>query len=64
MGIGKAGANILAKVEAVTIDSASEELLSGELMRGNSLIPREASMCPNLKLVVRDATHSSRRIDA
>lgn len=53
--------SLLTKVEAITTDSAADELLACELMRGNNLEPIENSMMPNLKLVIRDVTHNARR---
>lgn len=55
---------LLGKVEALTVDSASDELLAGELMRGNSTDKKANSMTPNLKLVIRDVTHAARRTDS
>jgi len=52
---------ILNKIEAITVDSASDELLAGEMMRGRCNIAEEQVICPNMKLVVRDKTHASRR---
>lgn len=52
---------ILQKVEALTVDAAADELLAGELMRGRCNLGQDRVMCPNLKLVVRDKTHASRR---
>ena len=54
-------ATVLQKVEALTVDAAADEVLAGELMRGRCDIGHEQGMCPNLKLVVRDKTHASRR---
>ena len=52
---------LMRKIEAMTIDSASDEVLAAELMRGNSTSPKETSMAPNLNFVIRDVTHASRR---
>ena len=44
------------------MDSASDELLACELMRGcGGLTPQST---PNLKCVIRDATHAARRVTA
>jgi hypothetical protein len=44
------------------VDSASDELLACELMRGcGGLTPQST---PNLKCVIRDATHAARRVTA
>ena len=50
---------LLGKVEALTVDSASDELLAGQLLTGGPR--RDAAIAPNLKLVIRDVTHASRR---
>ena len=54
---------ILEKVEALTVDAAADELLAGEIMRGRdgNVFCGQDIACPNLKLVVRDKTHASRR---
>lgn len=52
---------VLDKVEALTVDAAADETLAGDLMRGRCCIEDEQCMCPNLRLVVRDKTHASRR---
>ena len=53
---------VLDKVEALTVDAAADETLAGEMMRGRCCLEDErATMCPNLRLVVRDKTHASRR---
>ena len=54
-------AAVLQKIEALTVDSAADELLAGELMRGRCDLAPESIACPSLKLVVRDKTHASRR---
>ena len=50
------------KVEVLIVDSAGDELLAGELSRGNAISPREESMLPGLDLIIRDVTHASRRL--
>ena len=58
----EAAANILfGKIEALTVDAAADETLAGDLMRGRCNLDEEQAVCPNLKLVVRDKTHASRR---
>lgn len=54
---------ICQKIEAITVDSATDELLSGELMRGQCQLQHAeaAAVTPNLRLVLRDVTHASRR---
>ena len=53
-------AHILHHIEAVTVDSASDELLACEMMRGcGGLTPQST---PNLKCIIRDATHAARRV--
>lgn len=51
---------LLGKVESLTVDSASDELLAGQLLTGGPR-PEDAAIAPNLKLVIRDVTHASRR---
>ena len=54
--------HILEHIEAITVDSASDELLACELMRGcGGLTPQST---PNLKCIIRDATHAARRVIA
>ena len=50
------------KIMCITVDSAGDELLAGELMRNNKLSERDRALTPNLKFVLRDAAHASRRI--
>lgn len=57
----EAAAIVLNKIEALTVDAANDETLAGELMRGRCCLGEEQSLCPNLRLVVRDKTHASRR---
>ena len=52
---------IFGKIEAITVDSAADELLSGELMRGQCQLAQATTLTPNLRLVLRDVTHASRR---
>ena len=55
-------AHIRQHIEAITVDSASDELLACELMRGcGGLTPQTL---PNLKCIIRDATHAARRVIA
>ena len=51
---------LLGKVESLTVDSASDELLAGQLLAGGTR-PEDTAIAPNLKLVIRDVTHASRR---
>ena len=51
------------KVEVLIVDSVGDELLAGELSRGNAINPREESMLPGLDLIKRIATHAFRRVD-
>lgn len=83
---------VLAKVEAVTVDAASDELLAAELGRGEGIDREDVAgllrlrgssrdddapalargpiaatdllkpLTPNLRLVIRDVTHASRRV--
>ena len=46
----------------ITVDSAGDELLASEMMRSRSLAQTERALTPNLKFVLRDAAHASRRI--
>ena len=41
------------KVEVLIVDSAGDELLAGELSRGNAITPREEPMLPGLDLASR-----------
>ena len=54
---------VLEKVEMLCVDSASDELLSGQVMRYGSEnnSSHKDGVTPNLKLVIRDATHAARR---
>ena len=56
-------AEVLKKVEMLCVDSASDELLSGQVMRYGSenIADYNNGVTPNLKLVIRDATHAARR---
>jgi len=53
--------NVLSKVEFITVDSAGDEILASELLRGNSVTPKDQSMTPTLGVVIRDTTHGARR---
>ena len=53
--------HLKAAVICVSIDSASDETLSAELMR-SSLLSTGRVLTPNLKWVVKDKAHASRRI--
>ena len=51
-------------VMCITVDSARDEVLSGEMMRCKALScePQQMALTPNLKFVIRDKAHASRRI--
>ena len=46
----------------VTFDSASNERLSGELMRRGLALDQARVFAPNVKMITRDKTHASRRV--
>ena len=52
--------SVMQRVELLCVDAASDELLSGESMRGHAgeALP---ACTPNLKVIARDAAHASRR---
>lgn len=49
-------------VTTITVDSAGDEVLSGEMMRSSVLSAMHTRATPNLKYVIRDKTHGSRRL--
>ena len=49
-------------VTALTVDSAGDELLSGEMMRSPVLSGLQMEVTPNLRFVLRDKPHASRRL--
>ncbi len=49
-------------VMCLTVDSASDEVLSGEMMRCKTLNTTQIALTPGLKYVIRDKTHASRRV--
>ena len=57
-------AKVRKNIQVLDVDSASNEVVSGEMMR-NSLLWKENSdepvVTPNLKVVLKDAAHSRRR---
>ena len=55
-------AHVRERVMCVTVDSAGDELLASEMMRTKSLAQTEKALTPNLKFILRDAAHASRRI--
>ena len=55
-------AHVRQSVMCITVDSAGDELLASEMMRNQSLAQTERALTPNLKFVLRDAAHASRRI--
>ena len=50
----------LRHLEATTVDSASDELLACELMRGCCGLTLQLAL--NLKCLIRDATHAAKRV--
>eukprot|EP00435_Cladocopium_sp_Y103_P022118 s3625_g5.t1 len=53
---------VCSSITTITVDSALDELLSGEMMRTSVLTPDNKLLCPNLRSVIRDKAHSSRRL--
>ena len=49
-------------VLCLTVDSASDETLSGEIMRSGMLSNTQQALTPGLKFVLRDKAHASRRL--
>ena len=49
-------------VTCVTTDAAADEVLSSELMRASVWTELQEQLTPNLRFVVRDKAHASRRI--
>jgi hypothetical protein len=49
-------------VMCIAVDSASDETLSAEIMRPNTLAGLHGALTPNLRFVFRDKAHASRRI--
>jgi len=49
-------------VMCITVDSASDETLSAEIMRSNALARSHDALTPNLRFVLRNKAHASRRI--
>ena len=49
-------------VICLAVDSASDELLSAEMMRSSVLSPSQRTLTPNLRFVLRDKAHASRRV--
>ena len=54
--------HIRQKIRAICVDSASDELLSCEMMRSATLMGPNVALCPKLSMVLRDKAHASRRI--
>ena len=50
------------KTHAITVDSAGDEVLSSEMMRSAALSSMRRALTPNLKFVIRDRTHGSKRL--
>ena len=46
----------------IAVDSASDETLSADIMRPNTLAGLHGALTPNLRFVLRDKAHASRRI--
>ncbi|CAK0809178.1 unnamed protein product [Prorocentrum cordatum] len=55
-------AHVRESVMCITVDSAGDELLASEMMCNQSLAQTERALTPNLKFVLRDSAHASRRI--
>ena len=55
-------AHVRANVMCIAVDSAGDELLASEMMRDRALSQSQVALTPNLKFVLRDAAHASRRI--
>ena len=49
-------------VTTITVDAAGDEVLSCEMMRSSVLSAMQKRATPNLKYVIRDKTHGSRRL--
>lgn len=62
MLIPSLAAHVRESIMCITVDSAGDELLASEMMRNRSLAQTERALTPNLKFVLRDAAHASRRI--
>ena len=50
------------RVTSLSVDSAADEVVSAELMRSKALNASLQKLTPNLRFIVRDKAHSSRRI--
>ena len=55
-------AKVRQNVVLLTVDSAADEILSGEMMRSSVLSGMRTRAMPSLKYVLRDKTHGSRRL--
>lgn len=55
---------LLWKVEALAVDSASDEFLARELLPRNTVDQKHNYMTLNLELDTRDATHAARRTNS
>jgi hypothetical protein len=49
-------------VRTITVDSAADEVLSGEMMRSSVLSGMQRRLTPNMKFLILDKTHGSRRL--
>ena len=54
--------HLKARVLCLTVDSASDELLSAEMMRSTALSAAARALTPGLRFVIRDKAHSARRV--
>ncbi|MCP4239061.1 MAG: hypothetical protein GY772_00695 [bacterium] len=48
-------------LQVLTVDSANDEVLSGEIMAAGNAAEKYRAIAPNLRIIVRDVTHASRR---
>ena len=55
-------AQIRSKIRIICVDSASDELLSCDMMRSAELMGTTDALTPNLSLILRDKAHASKRI--
>lgn len=52
------------RVEMINVDSASDELLASRMMKDttSAMLTDMGPLTPNLKIIIRDATHATRRV--
>ena len=55
-------ADLRRKVRAICVDSATDEILSCEMMRSATLMGSGDALTPNLAMLLRDKAHASKRI--